>query len=324
MTEAGDGHRPTVVFIGGSGRSGSTLLERMLGAVPGVGALGEVVHLPARGLVERETCACGRALDTCEFWSEVGERAFGGWDRVDGAEWRALQARVDRTRHLPLLAVPVRRSFRADLGEHTGRLERLYRAAAEVAGASVLIDSSKNTSTAFTLRHLSLPVRYVHLVRDSRGVAYSWTKEVERPETARGHLMPRYSPAATAAWWDAFNVIMGLLPATGTDVIRVRYEDLVTDPQAVLRAVLGPTGLPIDPGWDRFLTPAGAELGPGHSVAGNPMRFTSGVIPLHRDDAWRSRLPSRDRRIVTALTAPFLARYGYLGRRDPDRPPGGA
>ncbi|HEY2794503.1 MAG TPA: sulfotransferase, partial [Micromonosporaceae bacterium] len=34
-----------VVFLGGLGRSGTTLLERILGEVPGVCALGELVHL---------------------------------------------------------------------------------------------------------------------------------------------------------------------------------------------------------------------------------------------------------------------------------------
>ncbi|MDT4989050.1 MAG: hypothetical protein QOI74_3144, partial [Micromonosporaceae bacterium] len=34
-----------VVFLGGLGRSGTTLLERVLGELPGVLPLGETVHL---------------------------------------------------------------------------------------------------------------------------------------------------------------------------------------------------------------------------------------------------------------------------------------
>lgn len=308
--------RPTVVYLGGSGRSGSTLLERLLGAVPGVTALGEVVHLPARGLVEQEACACGEPLDRCPFWAPVGRRAFGGWDQVDGPAWRALQGRVDRNRHLARLTVPVGAAFRRDLADHVGRLDRLYLAAAAEAGSGVLVDSSKHASTAFALRHLRrVDVRFVHLVRDSRGVAYSWTKEVARPETGSGSPMPQYSPASSAAWWDAFNVMLTGLAAVGCPVLRLRYEDVLADPAGALRAILGPTGLPLDPGWDAFLGATGADLGPSHSVAGNPMRFTRGTVALRRDDAWRDHLPPPDRRLVTALTGPLLAAYGYIGPR---------
>jgi len=308
--------RPVVVYIGGSGRSGSTLLERLLGAVPGVAALGEVVHLPERGLVLGHRCACGEPLASCPFWAPVGQEAFGGWDQVDGRAWRDLQHRVDRNRHIPQLAVPASRRFRADLATHVDRLARLYRAAARVSGASVLVDSSKHASTAFALRHLPGPdVRVVHLVRDSRGVAYSWTKEMARPEVDDGVAMPTYTPASSAAWWDAFNVLLTALGATGPDILRLRYEDVLEDPSAALRAVLAPTGLALEPGWDAFLGPEGARLGASHSVAGNPMRFRTGTIPLRRDDAWRQALPAPDRRVVTALTSPFLLAYGYMRPR---------
>ncbi|QYG92371.1 sulfotransferase [Iamia sp. SCSIO 61187] len=303
-----------LIYIGGSGRSGSTLLERLLGAVPGVATLGEVVHLPQRSLIDGDTCGCGQPLTSCPFWGPVGEEAFGGWDRVDGRRWVEVQGRVDRNRHLPLLAVPASAAFRRDLAEHVDRLERLYRAAATVSGASVLVDSSKHASTAFALRHLrGVDVTFVHLVRDSRGVAYSWTKEVARPET-QDELMPTYSPASAAGWWDAFNLMLTALRATGAPVDRLRYEDVLADPATALRRILAPTGLALEPGWDSFLTPAGAELGPSHSIAGNPMRFRTGIIPLRRDEAWRQALPVADRRVVTALTSPFLAAYGYMGR----------
>lgn len=307
--------RPTVLYLGGAGRSGSTLLERLLGAVPGVANLGEVVHLPTRALVGGETCGCGEPLAACPFWGPVGIEAFGGWDRVDGAAWQALQHRVDRNRHLPSLAVPASARFRRDLAEHADKLDRLYRATAAVSGASVLVDSSKHASTAFALRHQrAVDVVVVHLVRDPRGVAYSWTREVARPEAGDGALMPTYTPASAAGWWDAFNAMLTVLRATGTPVTRLRYEDLLADPADALARLLGPTGLALDAGWDDFLTPDGATLGPSHSIAGNPMRFSTGTIPLRRDEAWRTALPRRDRRVVTALTWPFLAAYGYMAR----------
>ena len=97
-----------VVFIGGSGRSGSTLIERLLGRLPGVCNVGEVAFLWERGLQRGELCGCGLALLECPFWCEVGKRAFGGWDSFNVDRFLALKESVDRNQFIPALAVPAR------------------------------------------------------------------------------------------------------------------------------------------------------------------------------------------------------------------------
>jgi hypothetical protein len=57
------------------------------------------------------------------------------------------------------------------------------------------------------------------------------------------------------------------------------------------------------------------ELPPSHGVAGSRSRFAAGRIELELDDAWRSTLPKRARRVVTAMTLPQLVGYGYVGHR---------
>ena len=71
-----------VLFIGGLGRSGSTLVDRVLGQTPGVCSVGELVFLWERGLLANERCGCGEPFDGCPFWKEVGVRAFGDAARV--------------------------------------------------------------------------------------------------------------------------------------------------------------------------------------------------------------------------------------------------
>ena len=93
-----------VVYLGGLGRSGSTLLERLLGELPGACSAGEVVHMWQRGIVEGERCGCGQPFGECEFWCAVGQDAFGGWDAVDVGRIAQLRSEVDRTRYIPLLA----------------------------------------------------------------------------------------------------------------------------------------------------------------------------------------------------------------------------
>ena len=302
-----------VIYLGGLGRSGTTLLERMLGALPGVCALGEVVHLWQRDVRDDERCGCGQAFSACDFWRVVGERAFGGWNRAPVDRILALRGQVERTRHIPRLArwhLPG--EFGARVADYVYQYTRLYAAAAAVGGATAVVDSSKHSSLAFCLRwSADIDLRVVHVVRDSRGVAYSWTKAVPRPE-AEGTEMTRYRPGRAALLWNAHNAAFGLLRRTGVPVYRLRYEELVADPAGVLREVAKFAG--IDPGPMDFFGDGTVRLGTSHSAAGNPMRFTTGEVPLRHDDAWRMSLPARQRRLVGALTAPLLSAYGY-GRR---------
>jgi len=302
-----------VIYLGGLGRSGTTLLERILDALPGVCALGEVVHLWQRDVRDDERCACGQPFSACDFWRAVGERAFGGWDRVPVDRVLALRERVERTRYIPRLArwhLPG--EFGAQVAEYAYFYTRVYDAAAAVADASVVLDSSKHSALAYCLRwSADIDLRVVHVVRDSRGVAYSWTKTVARPE-AEGQEMTRYAPGRAALLWNAHNAAFGLLRRTGVPVLRLRYEELLADPAAAIREVARFAG--IDPGPMDFFGDGTVRLGTSHSAAGNPMRFATGELPLRHDDAWRAGLPPRQRRLVGALTAPLLSAYGY-GRR---------
>lgn len=311
-----------VIYIGGIGRSGSTLLERMLGGLPGVCALGEVANLWHRRLRGDERCGCGTLLPECQFWEAVGDRAFGGWHRCDLPQVLADQQAVERIRNIPWLARSrLPRHWREVVTAHAARYVRIYRAAADAAGVDVIVDSSKCPGLAFCLRWAyDLDLRVVHLVRDPRGVAYSFTKQVSRPEAIGAALMPRCSPARSAFNWCTHNLAMGVLAraerhrrANGREVAvhRVRYEELVADPHGTVRSLAAIAGLAPAEVDLRYLGDARADLRITHSVAGNPMRFQVGEVPLRPDEAWRTGLPVRHRRVVSAICAPLLTAYGY-------------
>jgi hypothetical protein len=304
-----------VLFLGGLGRSGTTLLERLLGELPGVRPLGEVVHLWERDVAGDERCGCGEHFSDCPFWHEVGLRAFGGWHTVDVWRILALRATVERTRYIPRLAsARLPAAFLALVTEYAQWYEQLYTAAAAVSGASVLVDSSKHAALAYCLRFATdLDLRVAHMVRDSRGVAYSWTKQIVRPESPSGDEMTRYTPWRSALLWNAHNAAFALLPRCGVPVRRIRYEQLLAAPNDVLSSLLEFVGLPAGP--VELVRDGVVSLGSCHSAAGNPMRFKTGPVPLRHDDAWRTALPPRQRRLVSALTLPLLGAYGYRGGR---------
>jgi hypothetical protein len=311
------GSAPTrVAYVGGWGRSGSTLLDRILGRVSGFVSVGELRMIWRRGLVGNATCGCGSAFRDCPFWTEVGDRAYGGWDRIDVDEVMRLRNSLDRGWTTLALASPVLpRSWTARLARYEEHLAPLYRAIAETAGASVVVDSSKLPSHAFILRRMpTVDPRVIHLVRDARGVAYSWQKDVVKdPNT--GERMIVYRPWSAALRYDLYNAMTSFLRTAGVPYIRVRYEDLVASPEAIVRDIVGhvwPEGAPDL----SFIDGDTVALGVDHILGGNPMRFRQGPVEIRRDESWRAKLPAADRAWVSALTAPWLARYGYPVRGD--------
>lgn len=314
-----------VLFLGGLGRSGTTLLERVLGTLPGVCPLGEVVHLWQRDLRDDERCGCGSRFSACGFWRTVGTRAFGGWSHVDVDRVLRLQRAVERTRRIPRLAAPrLSPGHHALVTEYARYYSKIYRAAAEITGSGVVVDSSKHSALAYCLRWAApseLDLRVAHVVRDPRGVAYSWTKHVTRPESRAPTQMTRYSVAHAALLWSAHNAAFDLLGRRGVAVRRFRYEEFVADPRAVTREIAAFAGVPLTADALDFLAESGGEIHANlpamHSAAGNPMRFVTGRVPVRRDDAWRAALPPHQRRLVGALASPLLGMYGYpvSGRR---------
>jgi hypothetical protein len=312
--------RARVLYVGGLGRSGSTLIERLIGQLPGVCAVGELVHLWQRGITDDERCGCGEPFRQCPFWQLVGKAAFGGWDEVDVSRVAALRSQVDRNRFIPALA---RRNLRPEtrrlLTEYTSYYARLYHAVVQVSGCDLVVDSSKHASLAFCLRwQPDVDLRVLHLVRDPRAVAYSWSRQVLRPDTDTQSYMTKYSPATAAKQWNVQNAAFHLLARSGVPTMRLRYEDFTAEPEPTLHQIADFAGLPAQDSYP-FLTadgtPARAQLGCGHSVSGNPMRFTTGQVPIRADEQWRTRMPRAQQRAVTALTWPLMAGYGYLGAR---------
>lgn len=300
----------TVLYIGGLGRSGSTLLDLMLGQVPGLCAVGELSYLWARS--DDDLCGCGERFAACAFWKQVGQEAFGGWAQVDRSEIAKLRSIVDRNRRIARL---FRRGGHPSVPEsrYASVMRALYRGVAAASGASVIVDSTKHLSTALLLRRIrGIDLRVVHLVRDSRGVAFSWTKRVPKPWIAGGDAyMDRYAPTRTSFRWLGYNAGFHALRAAGTRTIRMRYEDLVTEPEAQLQRAVALAGLAVS--RFPFIRGRTLDLSGGHTIGGNPVRFGSSSLELRQDEGWRQGLSDRQRAVVTGLTFPLLAAYGYLG-----------
>ncbi len=305
-----------VVFIAGHGRSGSTLLERLLGQAAGICSLGELKYFWDYDLTEFERCACGCPVVTCPFWSQVLDRAFADQKGPDMARIRSLRGAVDRVRYIPnlIFSRPGSR-FDRHMQWYAQATVLTYQAALQVSGARIIVDSSKDISTLIFLSRLpQIRLLCLHLVRDSRAVAFAWTKQKRRPDIAdREVFMHTYAPSRSALEWNFRNLAAELAQPLCGKYLKVRYEDLAGRPEETLRMIFRW----IEP--DRE-TPAFLGNGPvavsgeTHQVSGNPARVQPDGVAIAVDDAWQEHFSGPDRLLVTTLTWPGLLRYGYLGR----------
>lgn len=319
----------TVVYLGGFGRSGSTLVERVLGSAVGWVNVGELVDLARSVAPGDELCGCGTPFSRCPFWSEVGDVAFGGWTPELLERLTMMHRGSARQRHLPGLLAK-RGEPSADLTGLRDAYAQVYRAVAQVSGSDVVVDASKGPALGQALAGApGVDLRVLNLVRDPRAVAWSWSKVVERPHvssgssgSSAGEEMWRIPPHRSAAQWAALQAEMHALSGLGgTPSARLRYEDFVVDPVASLCAATAQLGVPLAADDLPPVVDGRIVLGPSHGLSGNPGRFRSGPIELRRDDGWATEMPSADQRLVTALTLPLLKVYGYPVRHRPARTP---
>jgi len=299
-----------VVAICGSGRSGSTLLDTLLGSFPGCFAAGELRELWSRGILEGRRCGCGRSVWDCQVWGAVlGAPEFSD---VDAETIVALQHATARFRHLRRLLRAERFRTQRELVRLVSVIGDLYRVLGRVTGADVIIDSSKRPADVAILRLLpDVDTYIVHLVRDPRAVAYSLSRRKPALDRDAQPEMDRMGAIKCTGYWIMLNVAAEVVcrrVGPGRS-LRIRYEDLVAQPRATLAAITTLAGTPQTP--SPLINDHTVRLEPNHMVFGNPDRFRTGPTPLRLDDAWRTRIKGAPWAAATLLAMPMMARYGY-------------
>lgn len=276
-----------VVYLLGAGRSGTTLMATVLDGVSWIDTLGEMHHFPAYAK-DNNYCACGKRLESCPFWSKVlarmGEPASyyhtikGFCDRMEG------HRRIPR-----LLISPMQTKY-------LQIQERIFSCCAESTAGDVLLDASKYIARYLMLRQSShLRLRGVYVVRDVRGVVESFNKKVQT----------RKRPLAAILYYLLINFFGELTFRLCKDVIKIRYEDFISQPEATVARILDH----VAPEKEKPGTFPGQFQIP-HIVGGNRMK-SNGAIRIDPSIGWRARM-SRGMQIFyyfAAMPTMLLNRY---------------
>lgn len=292
-----------VVYIAGSGRSGTTLVDSVLGQQPGVWSGGEIRYLWERGVIADRLCGCGVSFSECPAWSGVMRQLAG---TVDPEEMISAEHSRTRIRAIPRLCWRKWRKRPLAEGALTS-LARPYDAIHGLADATIVDSSKLPTYAAILDDSPGVEVAVVHVVRDPRATAYSWGRTKVLRDFGDERTMQQLPPWKAAVLWLVWHTTTEVL--WGRKALRVRYEDFVAAPAEQTTRIAAFADLDID--QTAFRPGPEVRLRPTHSVAGNPSRHRSGWVPVRQDDEWMSELSRLDYLVVTTITWPLLLVYRY-------------
>ncbi|GIU00844.1 sulfotransferase family protein [Sulfurovum sp. TSL6] len=303
-----------VIYILGEGRSGSTLVERILGQHSEIFSAGELKHIWERSFKENQLCSCGKAFNECDIWGKILDN-FELKD-INPNKQQEAQEKISRLRHFfTLKNLQFNNKYRdnEDLMEIINAYYELYKAILKTTGKKYVLDASKHPVFALLLSmHPDIELSVIHLVRDVRGVAYSWRKKKIRPEiTTHQELMPRYSVIRTAISWDVVNFIGNYVGQQVNTYTLLRYEDIIQNPKNEISNILELLKLK-DETNHIFMDEKTVQLNQNHTVSGNPMRFKTGEVNLRLDEEWKEKMNKKDQIITNVFTFPLLKKYRYV------------
>jgi hypothetical protein len=289
------------LFIFSAGRSGSTLLDLMVGAHPKVASLGEITYLP-RSFKRNAMCSCGLPVRECSFWDTLAEKIRqrmgpdlrkAPYDLDLGFMYATHH--VDRDKQTPpyvlgwkLLHALFMLRTRLGIALLDPLLSKLYRTidnnfslfdlVREEANAAVVVDSSKAYVKGLAMyRRRPERVRAILLSRDGRGVLYSRMRE--------GILRE----AGLKVWQTYYSRALPLIEKSirPEHLLRVKYEELVSDPAGSANRIFEFLGLPKLEGDIAFASRV------QHMPEGNDTRLR-GLSNIKLDEAWRREMSPAD------------------------------
>ena len=296
-----------ILYIASHSRSGSTLVGSVLGLVEGYVYVGEIREVWRDGLIDNQICGCGQKFRDCPFWTEVFNRAFGGFDTPETA---AATRRINAMPQWPQTLSWLRLAWVFPKGHgapaaSTDPLAALYAAIREVSKAYVIVDSSKTMRYASLLAATpGIEFRMLNLIRDPRAIVQSRANQARYRD---GSLKPaaagygNYRVFRIVAKWALRNWLAGRV--IGRDGgTRLLYEDFVKDQRPALAAIAGPEKA------DAAIAMLARGIPPDffqHQIAGNWVRG----LRIEPKDSWRDKLPWFPRTLAGVLSAPFRWRY---------------
>ncbi len=256
------GHQfPKILYLMGTGRSGTTILEILLSNNPGIFGSGEITYIFKDGFLNNEICSCGNHALDCSFWKNVYQRC--NWKRTELTSINSLFREIEWHTGFPKLFLnlipPKKMSRYRDLNQ------KLFEAVQTASGQNIIIDSSKYAGRGLALSSLfPEKVKILCLTRSPRGLLQAFQKEAAEEQKPKGLI--------ATFLYDTYVLFCCRLVAIRTrqKICHIRYDDLMDDYVGVLYKIKNRLGLNFSAVQEKIEYHNLLDV--GHIVTGNRLR----------------------------------------------------
>ena len=308
-----------LIYIASIGRSGSTLLESMLGAHSQIETTGEVQIWPHE-IMQGGVLPVGSGLMINEdpFWIEMKKR-------LDPLKQASPQIHHFREKHYAGRTLRLDRlgDFKTDslqpevdamMRQYARNNHELFTVFADVVEEQSgtrptwLVDASKDVYRLLWLLKSGLfNIKVIQMVKSPRGFVYSVTKQYLDREIQNHNVKRLYYGARQSLAWTTQNELFRKVASSHVDdddYMLLKYETLAAQPYDTFEKVCNLVGCEYESrAVDTF------RDGSSYSMAGNPMRHKTGGIVL--DERWKALLPDSSKRLAQLVTSRNRQHFGY-------------
>ncbi len=178
-----------IIYILGSGHSGSTLLDMSLGTHPKVFSAGEVAfyshyieQMPHKKIDKKIgfACTCGKRISNCKFWQQVSRQVDISWPIIKN------RGQLDTYKIFFNIINPFEKwfSFKTKISSNRKVYDAIFREAKKTKpDLRYIVDSSKDPRRLYEL--IKDPeidnndLMVIYLIRDGRAYVHSYNKDVD-------------------------------------------------------------------------------------------------------------------------------------------------
>ncbi len=311
----------TIVVIACASRSGSTLLDHLLSNSDQIKCVGELGNLSDNLNNENMLrfaqgyCTCGELVQQCPFWFKIMNiyKDFEKTDlsKVDTFVRKRLGTKVDFILSLVVFTVfksflkrkLLDRFYRDDKNtEVAGNCLKIHKYISSVTGKHIIIDSSKRPEYLYALlqaRGNEERIKMIYLTRDSRAVSYS---SFRRAQERNKKAVYFYSMLG----WLIVNLKLINLESyfAPQDRIRVKYEDLCSNPRRVTKDICNQLRLPYDTRMGQL------SKANKHNIGGSPHRFDKST-EIKLDERWKFQMDTSKKAVYYLVSFWLNKMLGY-------------
>ena len=283
-----------IIYIMGAGRSGTTALATFLGNNNEIENIGEM-HQFFEYLDGNKECSCGKSLNECNFWRNKIDFPIQNFSK----NIRQLSEKMES--HSGIIKHILSSFSKIEYEQYIALHQLILDSIQSDTKKSIVLDSSKYLGRVLALNKLdNIELKIIYVVRDVRGVINSFSKKVQTSK----------SPLSTIVYYMLVNLVAEFISRfiLRKKVIKIRYEDLINNPNSLFDRLEGFLNLNLKDIKDKIGKQKSFEI--GHIIGGNRLKKNKEIY-YTKDVSWEKKFNWVERSIYYILAAPIMILNRY-------------